>query len=574
MDPVAKPTVMKARICRATSSPTPTRPTGNAAAALASIPLRAASGIAARIGVSMMPGDTTFTLTGANSRAKLRPSDSSAPFTALTIAAAGRGRTLKNPETSVSDPPARISAARATRHAPQNFPSIVARTFSIGTSLKGPMRSSAAVTTTWSTGPHCRKSWLTLSSLVTLVGIAFAPSCSAAVFRRSGFINSSPALLFKIADKQSHEHWPSRRLISRADGRLALAETRQFPHTGTGGIDIGGDVDVDQIWPVCVNAPAYRLCEISGPINAYTLDSGGPGHGGKVGIVPLASFRIVEIGREFATAEISALQPPDRCVSVVIPHDPDHRQVVFHRSAQDVGMHEEGAVTAYRDARPIGCGEFCSEDASDTETHWPESHRADQRVGTPWLAVAQKPVVVHADVTDQNGVFRQAAIDLDGRALRIDRFTVVGKPRRHKLVPLLAIAINCLQPFLAGIGSFGQIGASVEFRMDLLKESTHVSHQAERYRIVATNLFWIDVHVYELRRRNCERVARDPRARGAIVEAHAEGQQQVSLSCGVIRLVMATARDQAKCKRMISIYRTEPAGGRGHGNLQALGELQ
>ena len=84
--------------------------------------------------------------------------------------------------------------------------------------------------------------------------------------------------------------------------------------------------------------------------------------------------------------------------------------------------------------------------------------------------------MVHADVTDQNGVYRQAAIDLDGRALRIDRFTVVGKPRRHKLVPLLAIAIDCLQPFLAGIGSFGQIGATVKFSMDLTKESADISH--------------------------------------------------------------------------------------------------
>ena len=76
----------------------------------------------ARMGVSMMPGDTQFTLTGANSSAKLRASDSSAPFAAPTIAAAGRGRMLRKPDTSVSEPPARISAACATRQAPQNLP--------------------------------------------------------------------------------------------------------------------------------------------------------------------------------------------------------------------------------------------------------------------------------------------------------------------------------------------------------------------------------------------------------------------------------------------------------------------
>src|SRR5438445_15466 len=60
--------VMKARIWRAMSSPAPTRPTGNAAAVLASMSRRASSGIAARIGVSIIPGDTALTRTGAQLR--------------------------------------------------------------------------------------------------------------------------------------------------------------------------------------------------------------------------------------------------------------------------------------------------------------------------------------------------------------------------------------------------------------------------------------------------------------------------------------------------------------------------
>ena len=41
-----------------------------------------------------------------------------------------------------------VTAARATRHAPQNFASMVACTSSIATVLNGPVRSCAAVTTT------------------------------------------------------------------------------------------------------------------------------------------------------------------------------------------------------------------------------------------------------------------------------------------------------------------------------------------------------------------------------------------------------------------------------------------
>ena len=96
----------------------------------------------------MMPGDTQFTRTGASSSARPARSDSSAPLAAPTIAEFGRGRMLRKPLTSVSEPPARISAARATRQAPQNLPSMVARTSSMDTVLNGPVLSCAAVTTT------------------------------------------------------------------------------------------------------------------------------------------------------------------------------------------------------------------------------------------------------------------------------------------------------------------------------------------------------------------------------------------------------------------------------------------
>jgi hypothetical protein len=56
---------------------------------------RAASGMLARIGVSIVPGDTALTLTGANSSARPLVKDSSAPLTAPTIAAPGRGRVLR-----------------------------------------------------------------------------------------------------------------------------------------------------------------------------------------------------------------------------------------------------------------------------------------------------------------------------------------------------------------------------------------------------------------------------------------------------------------------------------------------
>ncbi len=54
-------------------------------------------------------------------------------------------------------------------------------------------------------------------------------------------------------------------------------------------------------------------------------------------------------------------------------------------------------------------------------------------------------------------------------------------------------------------------------------------------------------------RRDGERVAGQPRARGAIVEAHAERQQHVGLPGRVIGRIGAVARDQAERERMLAV---------------------
>src|ERR1700686_2817392 len=78
-----------------------------------------------------------------------------------------------------------MSADRATRQAPQNLPSMVERTSSIGTALNEPERSCAAVTTTGSTGPQARNRSSMLLSLGTSAGIALAPILPATALSRS-----------------------------------------------------------------------------------------------------------------------------------------------------------------------------------------------------------------------------------------------------------------------------------------------------------------------------------------------------------------------------------------------------
>ena len=108
--------------------------------------------------------------------------------------------------------------------------------------------------------------------------------------------------------------------------------------------------------------------------------------------------------------------------------------------------------------------------------------------------------------------------------------------------------------------------------MDLAQEGAHIGHQPERDRIIAADLLGIDIDMDELRRRDGEGIAGNPRARGAVVEAHAEREQHVGLARGVVGLIVAGARDETERQRMMAIERAEAAGRSRDRNLQPLGE--
>ena len=288
---------------------------------------------------------------------------------------------------------------------------------------------------------------------------------------------------------------------------LALPKPGQFPNAGADRIDVGGDIDVDQIGLVGGDALADGLAEIAGAIDAHAFDAAGARHRGEIRIVALAGRGIVEVGRQFAAAEIAALQPADRGVGVIVPDHPDHGQIIFDRGAQHVGVHEERAVAAHRYAGPVGRCELRAHHAGDAETHRAKAHRADQRIRPLRLAEAEQPIVMHADVADQDRILRQRLVDLERGALRIDRRGVVGKAGRDELVPLLAIGIDLRQPFLARVGLLGQIGAAIEFGVNLPQKGAHIGHQAERDRIVAADFLGIDVDMNQSCRRNGEGIA-------------------------------------------------------------------
>ena len=325
--------------------------------------------------------------------------------------------------------------------------------------------------------------------------------------------------------------------------------------------------------PLAIAGPD-RVAEIGGAVDADAVDASGARHGGEIRIIGLARLGMLEVGGEFPPAEIAALQAADRRIGVVVPHHPHDRDVVFDGRAEHVGVHEEGAVAAHRHAWAVGRRELGAEHAADAEPHRAEPHRADQGIGPARLAELDQPVVVDADVADEDGVLRQRPVDLARRPLRMDGRGVVVKAGRDEGVPFPPPAGDGGKPALARLGDRAGVRAAVELGVDLPQEGADIGHEAERHRIVARDLVRIDVDMDQLGRRDGEGVAGDPGAGGAVVEAHAERQQHVGLARGVIGLIRPVARHEPEMERMAAVDGALAARRIGDRDREALGEAQ
>src|SRR5215472_972496 len=214
--------------------------------------------------------------------------------------------------------------------------------------------------------PSASNSAATLSSLVTSATIGLAPILPAAAFNRSlpreAITTSAPSFLASSAVARPIPEGPpttttvcpetniacprftpvrrlhmlnrSSRLVLNADARLATAKPRQLPDPGTGRIHVGGDIDVDQIRLIGVDRFANRVANVAGAIDPHAFDAAGPRHRSKIRIVALTRQRIVEVGRKLAPLKVTALQPADRGIGIVVPDHPNHGQIVFDRRTE------------------------------------------------------------------------------------------------------------------------------------------------------------------------------------------------------------------------------------------------
>src|SRR5262249_15577245 len=155
----------------------------------------------------------------------------------------------------------------------------------------------------------------TASSFATLreATMTSAPSCLA-ISAAASPIPDEPPTTTTFLPFNTMLPPQSCRLIACADAGLALAKARQLPYACTSRIDVGGDVDVDQIRLVGGDGLANGIPDIACSINPHPLDAAGARHRREIRIVALAGPGIVEVSRQFSPAEITALQAADRRV--------------------------------------------------------------------------------------------------------------------------------------------------------------------------------------------------------------------------------------------------------------------
>ena len=185
-----------------------------------------------------------------------------------------------------------------------------------------------------------------------------------------------------------------------------------------------------------------------GAIDAHPFDATGTRHRREIRIVALAGVGIVEVGRKLASAEIAALSRGSRRrrnrsrrprpLADRIPLRCQHFACMKKApSPQTETQGRSGAATRAEHARDAK--------AHRTKPIEPISNRPLRP------AEAEQPVAMHADIADEDRVLGQRLVDLERRALRIDRRGIVGEAGRDELVPFLAVDIDLREPFLARV---------------------------------------------------------------------------------------------------------------------------
>ena len=130
----------------------------------------------------------------------------------------------------------------------------------------------------------------------------------------------------------------------------------------------------------------------------------------------------------------------------------------------------------------------------------------------------------------------------------------------------LEVRADVLLPFRAPRGNFAvprverrQLSRS-RLGEELAQERARIGQDAEVGRVVAADLRMIDIDMHQLRRREIPRVARHPRGCRTIVEARADGDDEIGVPAGLVRRVGAVPADEAERERIAHVEAAHAVG--------------
>src|SRR5882672_3122350 len=163
------------------------------------------------------------------------------------------------------------------------------------------------------------------------------------------------------------------------------------------------------------------------------------------------------------------------------------------------------------------------------------------------------PVVMHADVGREDRVFRYHAGQALHQALRTKGALVALGKRGLVFVPGRPAVAQLRRPILENLSRRLQLflrapGHHLETRPD-------VAHDAEMDGIIAPDFTRIVVDLDQLGGWYGQRIAADPRAGGAVVEAAPEREQDIGVARGFIRGIGPVSADRAERELVGFVYR-------------------
>ena len=190
----------------------------------------------------------------------------------------------------------------------------------------------------------------------------------------------------------------------------------------------------------------------------------------------------------------------------------------------------------------------------------------------PRLPQLHHPVVMHAYVGREDRVFRDHAGQASHQALGTKRRLVALGKRGLVFVPRRLALAQLRRPIFESLGHRLELflrapGHHLETRAD-------VAHDAEVDGVIASDLRRIVVDLDQLRGRYGQRIAADPRARGAVVEAAAEREQDIGVARGFVGGIGPVSADCAERELVGLGYGALAVGAGHHGYAHELEELE